>query len=299
MSVGELRWRVAGRLRWRVVGRHNSRPVGDDWLEPLRSARALEIGGPSYLFGGPSSRSDAKALLPVYPVLGTLDGIQPPLSENFWYGEMREGPYETGQPGLAGWLWLREGTELTGIDTDSYDAVLSSHVIEHLANPLKALREWLRVLRPGGHLLTALPHKEGCADHRRPTAPLAHLIDDERNDVGEDDLAHADEAIRLHDLVRAPADGPRAAYRERTLANAQFRALHQHVWTTRSALRALDHVGLELLKVEVRWRYQVFVLARAPALGEPRPDNRAMLAADAPFLRTSPFQTDRAGEDGA
>jgi SAM-dependent methyltransferase len=284
--------RARGReLRWRLAG-HYSRPLGNEWIEPLRGARGLEIGGPSPVFG-------AGGLLPVYPVLATLDGIQVPLARNLWSGEVTEGPYETGQAGLGGRLWLREATDLGSLETDSYDVVLSSHVIEHLANPLRALREWLRVLRPGGHLLTVIPHKEGCADHRRPTTTLGHLVQDELDRVGEDDLTHADEAIRLHDLGRAPLDRPLAAYRERTLANAEFRALHHHVWTTRSALQVLDHVGLEVLELEARWRFDIYVLCRAPAPGDPPPDNAAVLATDTARLRRSPFRADRRGDDGS
>ena len=281
MKLRELRWRAAG---------HYSRPFSENWLEPLRDAQALEVGGPSALF-----RSDG--LLPVYPVLASLDGVQVPSGHEVWHGELREGPYETGEPGLGGTLWLREGSDLAPQATDGYDAVLSSHVVEHFANPLGALREWLRVLRPGGHLLTVAPHKEGCADHRRPTTSLEHLERNEREGAGEDDMTHADEVIELHDLARDPAAGDAVAHRARTLANPATRAMHHHVFTTRSLLRMLDRLGLELLEVEARWPHDIYVLARVPAAGEPPADNAALLAADAPFLHSSPFRADRARED--
>jgi SAM-dependent methyltransferase len=43
----------------------------------------------------------------------------------------------------------------------SYDVVIASHVLEHLENATDALAEWLRVLRPGGHLLIGVPMHPG------------------------------------------------------------------------------------------------------------------------------------------
>lgn len=40
----------------------------------------------------------------------------------------------------------------------SLDYVFSSHCLEHLADLAAALREWTRVLRPGGVMLLYLPH---------------------------------------------------------------------------------------------------------------------------------------------
>lgn len=39
----------------------------------------------------------------------------------------------------------------------SYDVVIASHVLEHLENAPDALKDWLRVVRPGGHLLIGVP----------------------------------------------------------------------------------------------------------------------------------------------
>jgi SAM-dependent methyltransferase len=277
MKLRELRWRAAG---------HYDRRLGGPWTSAVRGARALEIGGPSAVFR-------RTGLLPIYPELSSLDGVQVPDAHELWHGDLSSSVYETGEPGLSGRLWLREGSDLEPIADDSYDALLSSHVIEHFANPIGALREWRRVLRPGGHLVTVAPHKEGCADHRRPTTPLAHLVEDDARGVGEDDMTHAEEVIAMHDLRRDPAAGDAEQARARTLDNARRRAMHHHVFTTRSLLLLLDHVGLELVEVESRWPHDIYVLARLPAGGETAPDNTAKLSTDAAFLRRSPFRVDR------
>jgi SAM-dependent methyltransferase len=42
----------------------------------------------------------------------------------------------------------------------SVDFVISSHVIEHFYDPVKAIEEWLRVVKPGGYVFIIAPHKD-------------------------------------------------------------------------------------------------------------------------------------------
>lgn len=59
----------------------------------------------------------------------------------------------------------------------SWDFVLTSHVIEHFYDPMQALREWYRVVRPGGYVFLMVPHKERVShDKDRPRTTLAELI---------------------------------------------------------------------------------------------------------------------------
>lgn len=44
--------------------------------------------------------------------------------------------------------------------SDSMDFVFSSHLLEHIKDYKSALREWYRVIKPGGYLLLYLPHKD-------------------------------------------------------------------------------------------------------------------------------------------
>jgi SAM-dependent methyltransferase len=57
------------------------------------------------------------------------------------------------------------------------DYVLSSHVIEHFYDPVKALREWHRVIRPGGYIFIIAPHKDRTFDKSREVTPVAELLD--------------------------------------------------------------------------------------------------------------------------
>lgn len=53
-----------------------------------------------------------------------------------------------------------ECTDLSRFASQSHDAVFSSHCLEHIEDHKKALREWWRVIKPGGHLCLYLPHKD-------------------------------------------------------------------------------------------------------------------------------------------
>jgi len=48
-----------------------------------------------------------------------------------------------------------------------FDYVFSSHVIEHFFDPIRAIKEWLRVTREGGHIFMIIPHRERTYDKKR------------------------------------------------------------------------------------------------------------------------------------
>lgn len=73
---------------------------------------------------------------------------------------------------------IDEGTELSTIQNDAYDYLIAAHVLEHVEDPISALKNWLRVVKPGGHLLIAVPDKRYCGEDRRPLTTVEHFIRD-------------------------------------------------------------------------------------------------------------------------
>ena len=49
---------------------------------------------------------------------------------------------------------------LKGKKDNTYDFVYSSHTIEHLPDPSEAIRNWFRIVKPGGYLIIYLPHRD-------------------------------------------------------------------------------------------------------------------------------------------
>jgi SAM-dependent methyltransferase len=49
---------------------------------------------------------------------------------------------------------------LDGLEDDNFDFIHSSHCLEHLDDPETGLRNWLRVLKPGGYLVATVPDED-------------------------------------------------------------------------------------------------------------------------------------------
>lgn len=246
----------------------------------------LEVGGPSAVFGS------RRGILPVYPEVGSLDNCNFS-GQTVWQAHVEGATfvYEAGR--APGRQYIAEASDLSAIPAARYGFLLSSHALEHCANPLKVLGEWLRVLEDGGTLVLLLPHREGTFDHRRPVTPLEHLVADAAAGVGEDDMTHLDEILALHDLALDLGGGTPEQFRQRSTRNEENRCFHQHVFDTRATVRLLDYVGVQLLAVETMLPFHVIAVAQKLPPGS-RPDNRAFLAADAGWVAASVFAGDRA-----
>jgi len=206
--------------------------------------RGLEVGGPSQVF-------TKRGIFPIYEAVSRVDNV------NFSFDTIWDSAFP-GRP--AGIQHVSEATELTGIPSASYDFVASSHTIEHTANPLKALREWKRVTRPGGYLVLVVPDKHRTFDRRRPITAMRHLEDDLERDTGEDDLTHVEESERLHDASRDPGETcssvPLAQH------NLETRVMHHHVFDVHLVRRMVEHTGFQLVALDVVRPCHIFALAR-------------------------------------
>ena len=265
-------------LRWRAAG-HLSRPLPEAFIAPLRGERVLEIGGPSAVFG-------ADGLLPLYQACAAVDCVQWS-SETVWHGALDPGPFAP-EGTTIGTLHVVDDPVLASLPADAYGAVASSHVLEHLANPLQAIEGWRRVTRPGGGLLLVAPHREGTFDHRRAVTSLEHFMEDYVRGTGEDDLTHLDETLRLHDRTRDAEPGSDDEWAQRRRDNLRHRVLHHHVFTTASLVALLAHAGVDVDALEVRYPHDIYVAGRFREAPAPVPEELVGRA-----LRGSPFRGDR------
>jgi SAM-dependent methyltransferase len=228
--------------------------------------------------------------LPVYGVCRKVDNCLFS-SKTIWDGNRVEGtPFYFSRKRQPGIQMICEGTELRRVGDATYDCLLSSHCLEHIANPIKALLEWKRVLRRDGTLLLVLPHKGSTFDWRRPTTSLAHMVEDFQRNTREDDLTHLSEIMELHDLERDVEAGTIEQFRHRCEENLLHRAIHHHVFDTPTALAAVDYAKFQLSRVEFLKPYHIMILARR---FEATPDNTEFLQIGAEYRRRSPFFSDR------
>jgi SAM-dependent methyltransferase len=188
-----------------------------------------------------------------------LDGVNFS-TDTIWEGRLAPGENFDYYPDKHGHQFIADATDLSQIASAQYDFVLCSNCLEHIANPIKALVEWRRVLKAGGGLILVLPNKEKNFDHRRPVTKFEHLLDDFTRDVGEDDLTHLDEILAFHDLRMDWPAGGLKRFRERSLKNFQNRTLHHHVFDVVLIEEMLDRAGFETLDVTTT-RTDFFALA--------------------------------------
>jgi len=245
----------------------------------------LEIGGPSSIF-------KRRGFLPVYTVAARIDNCNFN-HQTIWEGAIKEGAtFHYDKQRAPGNQYIAEATNLGHIASASYDFVLLSHTLEHVANPLQALAELTRALKEKGLLVLVVPHRDGTFDHRRPVTSLAHFIQDFEQQITEGDLTHLYEILRLHDLSKSPEAGDFEAFKQRSKRNLENRCLHHHVFDTHLAVEVIHHMGLQILAVEVFHPYHILIVAQKPMRGQEVQNDGFRGIHTAPNW-LSPFPSDR------
>lgn len=123
---------------------------------------------------------------------------------------------------------IDDAETLATVPDASVDFVIANHVLEHLENPLGALRSWLRALRPDGIVYLAIPDKRRTFDAERPSTPLDHLLRDASEGPGWSRTAHYEEWVRLVE-----------PHEDAAALEAERKDIHFHVWALEDLLRLL------------------------------------------------------------
>jgi SAM-dependent methyltransferase len=227
---------------------------GFETFKAYLSGDGLEIGGPSPIFSG-------RSILPVYRMAHSLDNCNFS-SRTVFQGEIGgEGRTFHFAKNRVGSQFICEATNLSRIANERYDFVISSHTIEHISNPLKALLEWKRVLKRGGVLLLVCPHKERTFDHKRAVTKVEHLLQDYERHVDENDLTHLPETLQLHDLSMDPTPRGLQDFVARSRDNFKNRALHHHVFDTDLVVQMVSITGFKVLFVATH-RFHIILLCQ-------------------------------------
>jgi len=86
--------------------------------------------------------------------------------------------YKVISPGI-----MDNATNLEKMNDESYDFVICSHLLEHISNPIEAITNWLRVLKPGGILYIAVPDASNPLDTGQEITTTEHLVQDHQADI--------------------------------------------------------------------------------------------------------------------
>ena len=93
-----------------------------------------------------------------------VTGKTPParlIAADFAHAAVRLGRVRAASRDIAGVTWMVADVQHIGLPDASVDTVISCETIEHLPDPGQALREFHRVLRPGGRLILTTPNYFG------------------------------------------------------------------------------------------------------------------------------------------
>lgn len=241
--------RLTRGIRVRLQGRVKSFGV---LLPYLRGKSGLEIGGPSIIFR-------KWRVLPVYEYIGKLDNCVF-FNSTVWADHTDS--YTFNKNKAPGKTYFCDGSDLADIADSTYDVLLSSHNLEHFANPVKALKEWRRVLKSDGALVLVLPYYRATFDHRRQPTSVDHMFDDFNENIQEDDLNHLPEIFEKHDLSRDPGAGTPDQFRKRSLNNFSNRCLHHHVFDEQNSRELMIRTGFEVFAVEIKFPHHLCLLTR-------------------------------------
>lgn len=119
----------------------------------------------------------------------------------------------------------REGLHL--FNNDMFDFVIFNHVIEHVANPIKAIKEIFRIAKINGLIVISAPDKDYTFDKQRAITPFEHVYKDFQNDV----IEAADE--HYVDFLKAVHPDVFELSKEKIderIRSVKQRREHVHVW---------------------------------------------------------------------
>lgn len=151
---------------------------------------------------------------------------------------------------------LANGFLMNGIASSSFDFVIANHVLEHASNPVGALVQWFRVLKPGGILYCALPRIDITFDKDRKLTRPQHMLEDyflcaqqKTVEMRARNLDHYQEwlTIAIPTHTGLPPPPPEQLERQVRDYSAREEEIHFHTFTMETALDFLHLVAKEVI----------------------------------------------------
>jgi len=141
-------------------------------------------------------------------------------------------------------------TELSQINK-KYDILISSHCIEHMANPIKTLNMYKTLLKDTSYILTILPNKSEFWDSIRPTTTMKHLIQDYISNIEENDNTHEEENLAVAHPYKINCNHPdkpnNISYEEMIKNNVNYRLMHHHCFDLQLCIDFHEYLNFETM----------------------------------------------------
>jgi len=152
-----------------------------------------------------------------------------------------------------------DGSTLQSIPDGSLDFVVAAHVLEHVEDPIGALRRQLDILRSGGTLVLALPDRRKGLDELRAPVAVEHLLADHADGGAGSRSGHYREWAWLVDL---PLGLVEAEDVEAHAAGLEWGGhdIHFHCWTLEELLAQLPAFGLPATVAAARQNLHEFLV---------------------------------------
>lgn len=122
---------------------------------------------------------------------------------------------------------IDDGERLAKFKDQSLDFVIANHFIEHSQDPIGAVNNQLRVLKPNGILYLALPDKRYNFDIDRPVTSFEHMVKDYEEGPGWSRRQHFEEWVTL---VNKTCGEEEIARSINSLLETDY-SIHYHVFT--------------------------------------------------------------------
>jgi SAM-dependent methyltransferase len=193
-------------------------------IEYFKQKTMLEIGGPSRLLHGAYNLANSITFLNLPCSMAVHSQYSyPPNTIKVVNGDASD-----------------EKCFLENFSDEKFDLLITSHTLEHFANPLKALSLWKKCLVRGGLVVNIVPNKLHCWDRNREYTTFEHILSDFENNTMEDDMTHLHESSCMIES--------RPSYYSDVGNKNESRVIHHHVYSTDVLAKCHEYCGFKTLR---------------------------------------------------
>jgi SAM-dependent methyltransferase len=232
---------------WSIINSKNSKPLPVDVPMLTKIIRHITQNKEGFEIGGPSDNG-----ITIYQNANNIDNV---IFSKITTWSIHTNEYNYYQNKI-GKVIINDATEIN-VKDNTYDFCFSAHSLEHIANPLKAIKEWLRIIKKDGYIILIVPEKSFCFDHKRSYSKFSTLLMQYEKNVGEDDLSTLPEILINHDLSMDLPAGNIDKFKKRSLDNFNNRCLHHYVYNDELLIEICNYFKCKFIYKETnninRW----------------------------------------------